>query len=156
VSSKISLNQGDGTYSELFHVEFGDHKTFHTDSVQHVLDLDNSERSRVERLIITCAAGPESNQHVIQIDLDGRHPVNVTIEVRSEDRKIAEDVMSVAEEQVERMLERRIMYRIYNEPLFATTIFILFASFIMGFTVVNVLDRSRHATSLHKHVANAC
>ncbi len=143
-----SLKQGDVSYSELFHVEFGNHKTSHTDSVQHVLDLDNSERTRVERLIITCAAGPESDQHVIHIDFDGRrHPVDVTIEVTSDDRKSAEDIMSVAEEQIERMLERGLIYRIYNnimsEPIFVTPIFlVLVVTLMIGFVFANQLGRS--------------
>jgi hypothetical protein len=69
----------------------------------------------VEGLVIRCEAGLEPSDdpaHAIEVDFDGRQPVDVRIMVSSDDQKIASDVMSVAEEQVERTLEVGLAYRV--------------------------------------------
>jgi hypothetical protein len=71
----------------------------------------------VERLIIRCKAGSTPDDepiHIVEVDFDGHRPVDVTIKVSSDDSRVASEVMSVAEEQVERMLERGLVYQLFG------------------------------------------
>jgi hypothetical protein len=114
---KNSITHEATSYEEFFEVRLRGAKTITIDSLQHVLDLDNSERSRIERLSITCRTRQVSNdepRHSVEVDFDGLRPVDITITVMSDDPKLAADIMSVAEEQVERMLERSLMYWLYG------------------------------------------
>jgi hypothetical protein len=71
-----------GFYRESFEAHLAGAKGVATEDIQHILELDNSERSRVEGLLIRCEANPEPGDvpaHEIEIDFDGRPPDDVTI-----------------------------------------------------------------------------
>jgi len=106
------LNEFTLPRTEHFQVHLSSNKTFETDSLTEVFELDNSPRSRIKRLIITCGLtvlGATSPEHEVKIDFDGRPKTDVSITVRSSNTKWAMDTMSVAEEQVERTLQNEIM-----------------------------------------------
>lgn len=139
---KNAIHQEGLSYTESFEARLVGTKTITADSLQHILDLDNSERSRVERLIIHCAAGPTSSDdptHFVEVDFDGhRRPVDVTIAVSSDDSRAASDAMSVAEEQVERMLERSLMHQLFGSSEFVRQLAVVITMLIAISTVVLV------------------
>jgi hypothetical protein len=103
-------------YSKSFEARLADERSISTDSLQHILELDNSERSRVGRLIIKCQARPKpagDPVHAIEIDFNGRPKTEVRLKVTSADWKVARETISVAEEQIERMLERGFFHNIF-------------------------------------------
>jgi hypothetical protein len=77
-------------------------------STDEVLKLDNSRKSKIQRLLITgCASteGAARPEHEIQVDFDGRISQNKTkviISVRSDDAGWSDRALSEVEEQVER------------------------------------------------------
>lgn len=128
---KNTFDRDGAYYKEQFEARLTGEKIVATDSIQHIMELDNSERSRILRLIINCHSGPEPSDnpaHMIQIDFDGRRPVDITITVRSDNERMVSEGMSVAEEQVERMLERGLIYRLFmrSDPRLAS----LFAAMV--------------------------
>jgi hypothetical protein len=135
---KDSLHHEGGFYRESFEARLAGAKGLATNDIQHILELDNSERSRVEGLTIQCEAGlePHVPAHEVTVTFDGREPVDIGIRVSSDDQRLASDVMSVAEEQVERMLERGLAYRVFKlrDPITMAT----FAAILGAFTAVVV------------------
>ena len=76
-------------------------------SIEDVLKLDNSRRSRIQRLLVTCCAstkGAARPEHEIQVDFDGRSigKPKIVVSVRSDDASWSERALSEVEEQVER------------------------------------------------------
>ncbi|MEX0774733.1 MAG: hypothetical protein WD042_03350 [Phycisphaeraceae bacterium] len=78
-------------------------------SVDDVLNLDNSRKSKIQRLLITCFASTERGarpDHEIQVDFDGRNigknKTKVTVSVKSDDSGWSARALSEVEEQVER------------------------------------------------------
>ena len=78
-------------------------------SVDDVLKLDNSRKSKIQRLLITCYASTEGvarPEHEIQVDFDGRavgkNRAKVIVSVRSDDAGWSDRALSEVEEQVER------------------------------------------------------
>lgn len=150
---KNAIHQEGLSYEESFEAHLGGIKTITADSLQHILDLDNSERSRVERLIIRCKAGLTPNEdptHVVEVDFDGHRPVDVTITVSSDDSRIASDVMSVAEEQVERMLERSLMHQLFNSSELGPLSALVVTAMMIGVMTVALVPLSKVGSQISK------
>ena len=86
-------------------------------SVDEVLNLDNSRKSKIERLMITCSAstqGAARPEHEIQIDFDGRTvgKTKIIVSVRSDDAGWSDRARSEVEEQVERTSLQDVPHRI--------------------------------------------
>jgi len=78
-------------------------------SVGDVLKLDNSRKSKIQRLLMTCCASAEGAarpEHEIQVDFDGRtiakEKTKVIVSVRSDDAGWSDRALSEVEEQIER------------------------------------------------------
>jgi hypothetical protein len=80
-------------------------------SIDDVLKLDNSRKSKILRLLIKCCASTEGAsrpEHEIQVDFDGRADytskakAKVSVSVRSDDTGWSDRALSEVEEQVER------------------------------------------------------
>jgi hypothetical protein len=85
-------------------------------NVDGVLDLDNSRKSKIERLIITCSASTQEAarpEHEIQVDFDGRTVGNtkIIVRVRSDDAGWSDRALSEVEEQVERTSLQDVAHR---------------------------------------------
>ena len=89
-------------------------------SLEEIVELDNSARNRVYRLLIICSAGVPNAvtpDHEIQVDLDGRATKSRTtttttttrmeVHVKSDDPGWASRTLAEIEEQVERMKNSR-------------------------------------------------
>ena len=75
--------------------------------VDDVLELDNSRKSRIQRLLITSSASTEGDsrpEHEIQVDFDGRSvgQSKITVSVRSDDAGWSDRALSEIEGLVER------------------------------------------------------
>jgi hypothetical protein len=86
-------------------------------SVDEVLDLDNSRKSKIERLMITCSASTQEAarpEHEIQVDFDGRTvgKTKIIVSVRSDDAGWSDRALSAVEEQVERNSLQDVPHRI--------------------------------------------
>jgi hypothetical protein len=86
-------------------------------SVDDVLRLDNSRKSKIQRLLITCCASPEGaarSEHEIQVDFDGRTAgkIKVTVSVRSDNVSWSDRALSEVEEQVERTSLQDVPHRV--------------------------------------------
>jgi len=86
-------------------------------NVNEVLDLDNSSKSKVERLIMTCSASTQEAarpEHEIQVDFDGRtvgKTTKIIVSVRSDDAGWSDRALSEVEEQVERTSVQDVAHR---------------------------------------------
>jgi hypothetical protein len=86
-------------------------------NVNEVLDLDNSNKSKIERLIMTCSASTQEAarpEHEIQVDFDGRtvgKTTKIIVSVRSDDAGWSDRALSEVEEQVERTSLQDVAHR---------------------------------------------
>ena len=94
-----------------FEAHLSGQKVIETACVEEVLALDNSKRNRVERLVMNCAGTVEAEEvkRGLLIDFDGRTSATIYLAVRADNAAWAGEVFRVAEEQVERTLERSTM-----------------------------------------------
>jgi hypothetical protein len=99
----------DTTKRDDFEVFLSEQRREEMNSVEDVLKLDNSRKSKIQRLLITCCAstdGATRPEHEIQVDFDGRNVANkktkVIVSVRSDDAGWSDRALSEVEEQVER------------------------------------------------------
>jgi hypothetical protein len=86
-------------------------------SVDEVLNLDNSRKSKIQRLLITYSASTEGAarpEHEIQVDFDGRTvgKTKVIVSVRSNDAGWSDRALSEVEEQIERTSLHDVPHRI--------------------------------------------
>lgn len=110
-------------------------------SVDDVLKLDNSRKSKIQRLLITCCASPEGAarpEHEIQVDFDGRtiakNKTKVVVSVRSDDAGWSDRALSEVEEQVERTslqdAPHRAALTVLGLSLLIVLLFLLVSSFV--------------------------
>jgi hypothetical protein len=99
----------DTTKRDDFEVFLSGQRREEMTSVDDVLKLDNSRKSKIQRLLITCRASTEGEtrpEHEIQVDFDARNISNsktkVTVSVKSDDAGWSDRALSEVEEQVER------------------------------------------------------
>jgi hypothetical protein len=104
------------TKRDDFEVFLSGHRREEMTSVDDVLKLDNSRKSKIQRLLMTCCASTEGAvrpEHEIQVDFDGRttpwnkrtaswNKTKVTVSVRSDNAGWSDRALSEVEEQVER------------------------------------------------------
>jgi uncharacterized protein with von Willebrand factor type A (vWA) domain len=93
---------------ETYEAHLSGLKTVINNSITEIFALDNSHRSRIERLVVSqkaAAAPAKPSDHRVQVDFNGKMPADVTISIRGTDGSWVLETMSVVEEQVERMLE---------------------------------------------------
>lgn len=114
-------------------------------NVDEVLDLDNSRKSKIGRLIMRCSASTREAarpEHEIQVDFDGRTVGNtkIIVSVRSDDAGWSDRALSEVEEQVERTSLQDVAHR--------TALVVLVIS-------VAVLLLLLVLPSLHVHVGSA-
>ena len=101
-------------------------------SVDDVLKLDNSRKSKIQRLLITsCAStkGAARPEHEIQVDFDGRTVGNiktkVVVSVRSGDAGWSDRALSEVEEQVERTSLQDVPHRVTLAVLGVSVLIVL-------------------------------
>jgi len=105
---------------ERYEVHLSSRKLVETTALDEVLQLDNSERNRVERLTVVFEVIPTGEpdaaeqRESISVDFDGRLPAEVEIVVRSDNTRWATEVFALAEEQVERVFQKEVMYKLAN------------------------------------------
>ncbi|MFL6283088.1 MAG: hypothetical protein ACJ74Q_08080 [Pyrinomonadaceae bacterium] len=126
------LNEFGLQTSEQFEAHLSGHKTFETNSLAEIFELDNSHRNRIKQLTVKCAVnalGATIPEHQVRIDFDGELPTDISITIESQNTKWAMDTMSVAEEQVERTLQRGFMYKIrrLDIPILIALLAVLFS-----------------------------
>ena len=63
---KNAFQQDGVSYKEFFEVRLTGAKFIRTASLQHILDLDNSKRSRVEALVIKCESERKVSDNAAQ------------------------------------------------------------------------------------------
>ena len=115
-------------------------------SVDDVLKLDNSRKSRIQRLLITCCASTEGAarpEHEIQVDFDGRivgkNKTKVIVSVRSDDAGWSDRALSEVEEQVERTSLQDVPHRVALVVLFWSV------TLVLGSLVLSSLASGRPA-----------
>lgn len=108
IHDRLREHQGTTRRDDFEVVESGQRREEMT-SVEDVLKLDNSRKSKIQRLLITCCASTEGAarpEHEIQVDFDGRivgkSKTKVIVSVRSDDAGWSDRALSEVEEQVER------------------------------------------------------
>jgi hypothetical protein len=125
---------------DQFDVELSGLKHVHCDLLDQVLEMDNSKRSRIERLVISCGATKDAGtgrvKNAIRLDFDGHRPVDATVAVQGEDSKWATETMSLLEEQVERTLSQSIIHRIANHRELVLAIATVAAFFMSLFMIL--------------------
>jgi hypothetical protein len=109
----------DTTKRDDFEVSLSGQRREEMTSVNDVLKLDNSRKSKIQRLLITCCASSEGAarpEHEIQVDFDGRTIANnktkVIVSVRSGDAGWSDRALSEVEEQVERTSLQDVPHRV--------------------------------------------
>ena len=97
------------TSHDHFEVFLSDKRCIEKHSVDDVLKLDNSRKSKIQRLLMTCCTSTEKAgrpEHEIQVDFDGRIDdkvrVKVIVSVRSDEAGWNDRALSEVEEQIER------------------------------------------------------
>ena len=103
----ISNEHDNTTEHDDFEVFLSGQRREETTSVDEVLKLDNSRKSKIQRLLITCSASTAQAtrpEHEIQIDFDGRTvgKTKIIVTIRSDDPGWSDRALSEVEEQVER------------------------------------------------------
>lgn len=86
-------------------------------NVDDVLQLDNSRKSKIQRLLITCYTLTEGvarrPEHEIQVDFDGTAgKTKIGVSVRSDDAGWSDRALSEVEEQIERTSLRDVSHRV--------------------------------------------
>lgn len=95
------------TKREDFEVFLSEERREKMTNVGDVVKLDNSRRSKIQRLLITCCAstgGEARPEHEIQVDFDGRSigKTKITVSIKSDDAGWSSRALSEVEEQLER------------------------------------------------------
>lgn len=147
---KESIPQEGLLYEESLDAYLSGAKTVEAKTVQEIMALDNSERSKVKRLVIRCEAKPnvkDDAAHFVRVDFDGELLGDVAITVVSDEGRIASNVVSVAEEQIERMLDRGLIQRLLTNREVRLAVPLMLAGMI---TVAMLTVPARVASRLSK------
>jgi hypothetical protein len=130
-------------------------------SAAELLNLDNSRKSKIERLLITCCASTEGAarpEHEIQVDFDGRNvgqtKTKVTIIVRSDNAAWSDRALSEVEEQVERTSLNEAPHRVALSILALSVFFFLLFLFVSSVASFNSVNGDADIMWLHSHDAD--
>jgi len=117
------------TKHDDFEVFLSGQRREETTSVNEVLKVDNSRKSKIERLLITRSASTERAtrpEHEIQVDFDGRTgKTKIIVSIRSDDAGWSDRALSEVEEQVERTSLQDVPHRIALIVLLGSMVFFL-------------------------------
>jgi hypothetical protein len=98
-----------------FHVDLKGERHIVTSKMEDVLDIDNTEKSRIEELKIRCA-DKEIDDTIpdtyIAVHFDGTEPADIDVVAGGEDTSWVNDSVSAVEEQVERTLQKSFFHRL--------------------------------------------
>jgi hypothetical protein len=113
-------------------------------SVEEVLELDNSPKSKIHRLLITCSAstdGAARPENEIQVDFDGRivNKTKVIVSVRSENAGWCDRALSSVEEQIERTPLRDTSHRVALIGIAVSVIFFLLFLLLSSLSASNAV-----------------
>jgi hypothetical protein len=131
------LDSDSDQLSEEYEVYLSGRKLIETNSLDQVLELDNSPRNEIERLSFTMnVTQGESTKpsDTVRIEFDGRSPASIDVEVRSDNGRWASDLFAQAEEQAERMMQTETMYKLAGFPEFA--VFVLMGMCLMAISIL--------------------
>jgi hypothetical protein len=133
----------------LFQVQLRGQKLIQTASLDEVLAIDNSSKSRIEDLYVTCGDTETSDtprNHIITVDFDGSPPASIEVGVRGKDSAWVNETFAAIEEQVERTLQRSVLTRLsYSKAL---TSALLVGVFLAGIAIYVDLMYSHAPTKL--------
>ena len=136
----------DTTKRDDFEVFLSGQRREEMTSVEDVLELDNSRKSKIQRLLITCCASTEAAtrpEHEVQVDFDGRfggkNKAKVIVSVRSDDAGWSDRVLSEVEEQVERTSLQDVPHRV------ALAVLITLGIIVLLFMVISATNSRRPA-----------
>jgi hypothetical protein len=138
------LNEHDNTTEhDDFEVFLSGQRREETTSIDEVLKLDNSRKSKIQRLLITCSASTEQAtrpEHEIQVDFDGNPgKTKIIVTIRSDDPGWSDRALSEVEEQVERTslqdAPHRIALFLLLVPIAAFLILLLLSSLHSSFAL---------------------
>jgi hypothetical protein len=136
-----------------FEVHLHGQKVIETTSIEHVFALDNSQKSRIERLSLSSTSNDRAAEsshrapsRALLAEFDGQGRASITLVVKGDDSTWVSEAFSAAEEQIERTLERSIFTRLsYNQ----TAVFSLFAiAVILGVSLTFAATSSIAPTQL--------
>jgi hypothetical protein len=110
------LEEPPGVVHHKFEAQLMGHKNVSSETVDEILQLDNSERSRVVRLRVasTLRATVPIGPRFVEVDFDGTSPATIRVTTDGPDQKWVAEMASVVEEQVERNLERAALARLLS------------------------------------------
>ena len=131
IHDRLGEHQGT-TKRDDFEVLLSGQRREEMTSVEDVLQLDNSRKSKIQRLLITCCAstkGAPRPEHEIQVDFDGRNvaknKTKVIVSVRSDDAGWSDRALSEVEEQVERTSLQDVPHRVALVILVSSVLIVL-------------------------------
>lgn len=118
---------------QTYETHLSGQKNVTNSSIEEILSLDNSRRSKIERLVLlqkSVTQVPAVTEHQIEVDFDGKSPTDVTVSIRGTDARWVTESMSVVEEQVERTLEKTLFHLLFNSR--AMVFFIALVIFLLA------------------------
>lgn len=123
-----------------FGVELPGQKVIETESIDEVLSLDNSKRSRIQGLSITCRSSEgtaephgSASRPSLLIDFDGTGKPAIMLTVRGDKPTWVSETFSAAEEQIERTQERSILTRLAHHNITSVLLMALTAIVLASF-----------------------
>jgi hypothetical protein len=130
-------------------------------SVDDLLELDNSRKSKIKRLLITCRASTEGAarpEHEIQVDFDDRNvgqtKTKVIVNVRSDNAGWSDRALSEVEEQVERTSLNDVPHRVALSILALSICFFLLFLLVSSVASFNSVNGNADAMWLRLHDAD--
>ena len=118
---------------QTYETHLSGQKNVTNSSIEEILSLDNSRRSKIERLVLlqkSVTQVPAVTEHQIEVEFDGKSPTDVTVSIRGTDARWVTESMSVVEEQVERTLEKTLFHLLFNSR--AMVFFIALVIFLLA------------------------
>ncbi len=138
----------DTTKRDDFEVFLSGQRREEMTSVDDVLKLDNSRKSKIQRLLITCCTstkGATRPEHEIQVDFDGRtvgkNKTKVIVSVRSDAAGWSDRALSEVEEQVERTSLQDVPHRVAIVGLIVSVSTVLLFLLLSSFSTWNDVYR---------------
>lgn len=132
--------KGENEYSERYEITFQDNKGLNVNSLENVLNLDNSQKNPIKDIKITFGIGPvnsEDYKHYVLIHFDGNenrssYICGITLDGISEDLSWLQETMGALEEQIERTIPTDFAYKLkkslFNNLLVIAAILTAFLS----------------------------
>jgi len=119
-----------------FEVELKGATHLETTSLEQVLAIDNTQKARIEELIITCTDSAKSEkpaETIASIDFDGTARATILATVRASSAPWVNETLSAIEDQAERTLQKSLFHRLrYNEIGSALFALVILAGLLSG------------------------